>query len=45
MTVSFGQSFFNLLADSRRLAAFPFKKPQAIPQPDDFLLFSGVHSA
>jgi hypothetical protein len=38
MSFSFSQGDFNQPADIRRLAAFLFQKPQAIPQPDDFLL-------
>jgi hypothetical protein len=44
MGFSFSQGLFDLTADSRRLAAFLFQKPQAIPQPDDFALFAGIHA-
>jgi hypothetical protein len=33
MGLSFGQSLFDLPPQSRRLAAFLFKNPQAVPKP------------
>jgi hypothetical protein len=45
MGFSFSQGDFNQAAHSRRRAAFLFKNPQAVPQPDDFPLFAGVHAS
>jgi hypothetical protein len=44
MGFSVSQSLFDLPPHCHRLAAFLFQKPQAIPQPDDFSLFPGVHT-
>jgi hypothetical protein len=45
MLFSFGQGDFNQPAHSRRRSAFFFQKPQAVPQPDDYSLFPGVHAS
>ncbi len=39
----FGQGLLNLPQHSRRRAAFPFEKPQPVPQPDDLPFLVGVH--
>jgi hypothetical protein len=44
MGFSFSQCLFYLAPYSHCLAAFLFQKPQAIPKPDDFSLFPGVHT-
>jgi hypothetical protein len=44
MGFSFSQCLFYLAPYSHGLAAFLFQKPQAIPKPDDFSLFPGVHT-
>jgi hypothetical protein len=44
MGFSFSQSLLDLAPHSRCRAAFLFKKAQAVPQPDDFPLFAGVHT-
>jgi len=38
----FGQGLLDLPRHGRRRAAFPFEKPQPVPQPDDFPLLVGV---
>jgi hypothetical protein len=43
MSFSFSQSLFDLAPQSHRAPAFLFQKPQAVPQPDDLSLFTGVH--
>jgi hypothetical protein len=45
MGFSFSQSLFDLAPQSHRRAAFLLQKPQAVPQPDNFSLFAGVHAS
>jgi hypothetical protein len=44
MGFSLSQSLFDLAPNGHRLAALPFEKAQAIPQPDDLAFSVGVHA-